>query len=296
MAKTTNDPEVGVLSGFTLPQKTVMIVPVRRKGGWLPDGHAAAFLHNQAYWEYPVARDQRTGQLKDPLTKEEREYFESSLSGMALKPDDMSIYKKVDNYWENFKVKLRDEVRVLNLANPKEYLMYKVLLTNENTIAKCAEDKFKKGTYKWAIVEEGYQNEERVQSASNKKDAYKFFGKIDTSVTKMKEFLDLYYTLKPGGKTVPPNATQEFLIAEIEKIIEGDLTAFLNIAKDKDYDKKTLLVSALKARAVTRKGMNFTTTEGTVMGANMQEAIAFMDNPSHSDEVIKIKARIDNAR
>jgi hypothetical protein len=280
---------------FRLPDKKVMVVPVRRKGGWLPDGHAASFLHNQAYWDFMV-KESAAGGYTDPLTKEEREFFESRESGLALKQGDLNVHKKEDNYWDDFRVKLRDEVKVLDLSNPKEYLIYKMLLTNTETIAPSAAEKFKKGTYKFVIVDEGYGNEEKVQAASNKKEAYRFFGKIDNSPQKMKDFLNVYYTLKPGGKSVAPNAKQDFLIAEIEKIIDTDLTDFLRLAKDPDYDKKVLVFSALKARALHREGMVFKTEEGRELGNSVEAVISFMDNPENTEEVLKIKARIENAQ
>lgn len=279
-----------------LIDKKLLVVPVRRKGGWLPDGHAAQFLHNNSYWRAACKRDQRTGLFVDPLTHDERTFFESSKSGMALKEGDLSIYKEEKNYWENFTIKLRDEVRVLDLMNPKDYITWKVLLTNSDTIAPSAADKFSKGTYKFVIQEEGYQDDTRVKANSNKKEAYKFLGKIDTSKEKMRDFLGLYLTNKPGGKSVPPDAKESFLIAELDKIIETDLSGFLALARDKDYDKKLLVLKGLKARAITRKGMEFQTAEGQSMGVNLQEAIAYLDNPLHSEEVIKIKQRIENAK
>ena len=280
---------------FTLPDKKVMVVPVRRKGQWLPEGHAAAFLHGQSYWEYPVKREQKTGILIDPLTDAERKFFESVDANMALVTGDLSIHKREQNYWTDFKVRLRNEIKVLDLSKPEEYIIYKVLLTNDGTIAPSEAEKFGKGTYKFAIVEEGYQNTEKVKSAGSKMEAYKFFGKIESSPSKMKEFLNVYYTQKPGGKSVPPNAKQEFLIAEVEKLLEVDLDGFLSLAKDKDFDKKVLVYSGLTSKAIVREGMEYKTPEGTSMGVNLQEAISFLDNPAHSDDVIRIKSRIETA-
>ena len=281
---------------FTLPEKTVLVVPVRRKGRWLPDNHEASFLFKHSYFQVVVPKDGRTGELKDPLTEEEKTYFEGPSSGMAMKVGDLSTLKKDDNFWTNFRVKLDKNVLQLDLSKPMDYLRYKVLMVNDEIIAPSAADKYIKGTYKFAIVEEDYQHEERVKAASEKKTAYKFFGKIDNSPTKMKDFLNVYYTQKPGGKQVPPNAKKEFLIAEIEKLIENDLITFLKLAEDKDYEKKVLIFNAQKAGALVREGMTFKLPGGTVIGDNLQEVITFFDNPTNSEEVIKIKARIDNSK
>jgi|18_taG_2_1085343.scaffolds.fasta_scaffold32651_2 hypothetical protein len=281
---------------FTLPNKKVLVVPVRRKGRWLPDNHEASFLFKHSYFQIVVPKDGRNGELRDPLNQEERDYFESKASGLALQRGDLSTLKKDDNYWTNFRVKLDKNVLQLNLSDPMDYIRYKVLTVNTDIIAPSSKEKYAKGTYRFAIVEEDYQHEERVKAASEKKTAYKFFGKIDNSPTKMKDFLNVYYTQKPGGKQVPPNAKKEFLIAEIEKLIEVDLLGFLKLADDKDYDKKVLIFTAQRAGALVREGMTFKIPEGSTIGDNLQEVISFFDNPANSEEVIKLKARIENSK
>lgn len=290
------DTETITKTTFTLPNKKVLVVPVRRKGRWLPDNHEASFLFKHSYFQIVVPKDGRNGELKDPLTQEERDYFESKASGLALQRGDLSTLKKDDNYWTNFRVKLDKNVLQLNLSDPMDYIRYKVLTVNTDIIAPSSKEKYAKGTYRFAIVEEDYQHEERVKAASEKKTAYKFFGKIDNSPTKMKDFLNVYYTQKPGGKQVPPNAKKEFLIAEIEKLIEVDLLGFLKLVDDKDYDKKVLIFTAQRAGALVREGMTFKIPEGATIGDNLQEVIAFFDNPANSEEVIKLKARIENSK
>ena len=112
----------------------------------------------------------------------------------------------------------------------------------------------------------------------------------------MKNFLNVYYTQKPGGKQVPPNAKREFLIAEIEKLIEVDLLGFLKLVDDTDYDKKVLIFTAQRAGALVREGMTFKIPDGAVIGDSLQEVITFFDNPANSEEVIKLKARIENSK
>lgn len=281
---------------FTLPEKKILVVPVRRKGRWLPDNHEASFLFKHSYFQVVVPKDGRNGELKDPLTKEERDYFESNASGLAVEIGDLSTLKKKNNFWTNFRVKLDKNVLQLDLSDPMDYLRYKVLSANTDIVAPSSKEKYAKGTYRFAIVEEDYEHEERVKAASEKKNAYKFFGKIDNSPTKMKNFLNVYYTQKPGGKQVPPNAKKEFLIAEIEKLIEVDLLGFLKLIDDKDYDKKVLIFTAQRTGALVREGMTFKIPDGAVIGDSLQEVITFFDNPANSEEVIKLKARIENAK
>ena len=280
---------------FTLPKKVILVQPVRRKGNWIPTGHEADFLFKHSYFSIVVPKLQN-GELKDPLTEEERTYFESQKGGLALKSGDLSIYKKENNYWNKFKVKLDKNTLKLDLSNPIDYIRYKVLLSNSDIVAPSLNEKFKKGTYKYVLAEEGSMDQEFVKSANSKKEAYKAFGKMDSSPEKMKDFLGVYYTLKPGGKSIPLNAKQDFLIAEIEKIIESDLGTFIEIVKDKDYDVKVMINKALRAKALERDKTTYRTPEGITIGETLKQAIAYLTNPINSEEYIKIQSRIDNSK
>ena len=293
--ETKTNTAVSQEKGFTLPNKKILVAPVRRKGGWLPPEHEGSFLFKHSYYRMVVPMDKRSGDLVDPLTIEEREFFESNKAGLALSEGDLLIHNKESRFWKDFVVKLDKHVTQFDLSKPMDYITYKVLLSNTETIAPTAADKYGKGSYKFAIVEEGYENETRVKAASSKKEAYRFFGKIDSSIEKMKNFLNVYNTQKPGGKSVPPNASQDFLIAEIEKIIDNDLDSFLGLARDKHYDKKILIFNALKAGALLRIGMTYKTPEEIVIGDNLQTVISYLDNPENNEEVIKIKTRIENS-
>jgi hypothetical protein len=178
---------------FTLPNKTVLVMPVKRKGSWLPAGHENEFLFKHSTYKIGVPRQGRNGELVDPLTKEERTFFESKKSGLSLETGDLSIYKKDNNYWKNFIVTLDKSVMQLNLNSPMDYIRWKVLLTNKDTIAPSEAEAFNKGTYKFKIVEEGAIEEAKAKKVATKKDAYMLFGKIMDSSTKLRNFLNVYY-------------------------------------------------------------------------------------------------------
>jgi len=111
---------------FTLPSnKKVLVVPVRRKGKWLSTDHEANFLFKHSYFSVVVPRNQTTGAFTDPLTPEERAYFESPASGLALGANDLSIYNKEKNYWADFRVKLDKNVLILDLSEPLEGKVWK---------------------------------------------------------------------------------------------------------------------------------------------------------------------------
>ena len=58
---------------------------------------------------------------------------------MGLEINALSIYKKEDNYWENYRIRLTKQDTTLDLSYPEDFIKYKVLLANTNNIAKNVE-------------------------------------------------------------------------------------------------------------------------------------------------------------
>ena len=77
-----------------------------------------------------------TGTYKNVLTKNEKKFLEEF---MGLEYDALSIYKKVNNYWDNFIVRLTKQGIVLDLSDPNDYIKYKVLRANNDIIADSLE-------------------------------------------------------------------------------------------------------------------------------------------------------------
>jgi hypothetical protein len=281
---------------FKLPNKTVLVMPVKRKGSWLPAGHENEFLFKHSTYKVGVPRHGRNGELIDPLTKEERTFFESKASGLSLEVGDLSIYKKENNYWKNFIVTLDKNVMQLDLSNPMDYIRYKVLLTNTDQIAPSEAQSLRKATYKFKVVEEGAIEEAKAKKVTTKKDAYILFGKIMDSSTKLRNFLNVYYHTRKGTKKVTANSSLEFLQVETEKVLEKDIDGFISTLEDPSYETKVLIYKALEARALTREGLTYKTTEGLVIGDNLQEVVSFFDNDVNNEEILRIKARIENAK
>lgn len=287
--------ETKTKKGFTLPQRTVMVIPVKRKGSFVPAGHENEFLFKHSTYKIGVPRQQRNGELVDPLTKEERTFFESKESGLSLEIGDLSIHKKDRNYWSDYIVTLDKNIMKLDLSKATDYIRYKVLLTNKDLIADSEAESLRKGTYKFKISEQGEIEEAKAKKTIGKKEAWMAFGKISDSSTKLRNFLNVYYFTRKGGKTIAPNASLEFLTVEADKILEKDPSGLVSTLKDVNYDTKVLIYQALAARALVREGLIYKTTEGLVVGDNLAEAVSFFADDNNNEEIFKIKARIENA-
>ena len=81
----------------------------------------------------------QSGKYVNVLTNDEKEFLEET---MGLEVNALSIYKKENNYWDNFKIRLTKHDTVLDLSYPDDYIKYKVLLANEDMIAKSITTRF----------------------------------------------------------------------------------------------------------------------------------------------------------
>lgn len=86
---------------FTLPNTKVHVKPILRSGRWLPDGHSGSFMYDHTSIGIQLPLDKDTGRLKNPLTNEEKEFFENH-PDLDMEPGDLSPHKKKENFWHNF--------------------------------------------------------------------------------------------------------------------------------------------------------------------------------------------------
>lgn len=126
------------VKAFSLPDTKVHVKPILRSGRWLPDGHSGSFMYDHTSITIQLPLDKDTGRLKNPLTDQEKEFFETH-PDLDMEAGDLSPHKKKDNFWHNFRVVIRKSDNIVNddtilmtldLHDPIQYLQYKVLLAN----------------------------------------------------------------------------------------------------------------------------------------------------------------------
>lgn len=290
MSETTQEAKV-----FTPSQEVIVVDPIMKARNPLVSDpeHEAFFLFNTAKIEYTLPLD-RQGNLRNPFaSKEEQQWLEKELDV------DLNVHKSKDNFWKRSttKVRLGKLPRKLNLSNPKDYLDYVILRSNPLYIAPSAEKRNDRGTYRFALVSEEYQVLEKAQASHSKKDAYKAAAKLETQGKEaMVNFLKVY------GQRVAPESKTEFLIGQIDDIIESDIHGFLEIIKNKeDYDIRLLIEKGVDAGAITKDGRKYHLPGGDPLCAPgrapvIKEAIEWLKLPKNGDVLDMITARIDNAK
>jgi len=239
-----------------LEEKIVYLKPILKAGKMIKDPkHIGYFMFDGAFKSYPLPRDRRTGSYKRVLNSTELEAFNEMLQ------EDLSFNKQKDNFWDKFAVRIEKNESLMNtgkafdLSKPWENLEYRVLKVNREV----AEDYKKRETspsYRWYFAEAEDENIYKSKEAEKTQKIWTFFGTIQASKTRMSDLISVYYAQKNKSNIVDPNASKEWMKGEIHKIIERDPGFILETIEDDNYDIKALIINAVKAGAIIKKGRN----------------------------------------
>jgi hypothetical protein len=307
---TKKAPVAKAAPAFELPNTKVHVKPILRNGRWLPAGHSGSFMYDHTSIGIQVPIDVDTGRLRNPLTEEETEFFETR-AGLDLDKGDLNPYKKKDNFWHDFKIYIRKSDSIvtdktilltLDLSDPIQYLQYKVLMTNTQQdgglVAPNWESRTDSGTYRIALVHAGQQHSEKAKKADKMKKAYKYLAKIDASEEAMFDFLTVYYLETSKSKRPSEDSDKDFYYGEIQDLIDNDLDGVVNMIDDADnYEFKLLVHRGLKINALKLIGGNkIETADGVPVGNSLQQAIQWFKDDRHQDEYLRIKNQIELAK
>lgn len=275
-----------VLRETILIDKKIRVEPVfkRHQRSMFPTGHDGEFMYSGCRRGYPLPLDIKRNQLVTILTKEEQSFFEKELD---MNPGDLSIYKKKDNFWHKFYVYIDKNGLTLHLSDPIDNLRWRVLKVCPE-IAPSWEERNNSAEFIFALVDEDYLINDEVKKSDKLKRAYKFFGSIENSAEKMRNFLVVY------GKKPPLNAKMDFLKSEISKIIEFNIDGFLAISEDKNFEMKLFIDNCLEIGALYKEGRTKVALPGgDIIGNTMDETIEFLRNKKNSDIYATLKAKLD---
>lgn len=292
---------------FSLPNTKVHVKPILRSGRWLPDGHSGSFMYDNTSVGIQVPIDKDTGRLKNPLTKEEQEFFESK-AGLDLEEGDLNPYKRRDNFWGDFVVFVRKNDSVitdktilltLDLSDPIQYVQYKVLMANTSKdgglVAPSWNDRLESGTYRIALVHEGQESKEKVKKADKMQKAYKYIGKIESSSQEMFDFLTVYYLQNAKSKRPSEDSDKDFYKSEIQDLLDTDLDGVIEIIDDADnYEYKLLVHRGIKTGALKMiQGDKIETVDGVPLGNSLSQAVQWLKDDRHQDEYLRLKNQIE---
>lgn len=239
-----------------------------------------------------------SGMFVNVLTDNEKAYLEEV---MGLEYNALSIYKKVDNFWDDSNdsgistVRLTKGDNYFNLADPEDYIRYKILLANKDFIAPSLQEleDHPKRTYQFVIVQEGEETRNANKEMSATMQSYMEFGKIQDNIPMLRTIIEIL-----DGRPTAKNTKIEFLQQKINKLIQADAKLFLRVIKDPLLPIKVLIKRAIEGGLISnRGGMLYLKSDGTPLCGDNEEptlniAARFLSSPKRQELKLSLEARL----
>lgn len=247
--------------------------PHHAASGGLMDGSGVTFC-------VPILR---SGQYKNILTNDEKEFLEEAL---GLDSNALSVYKKENNYWDDYYVRVDKEGMHLDLSNPEDFIKYKVLCANTDTIASSVQERIDrpKNTYRFELVRE--EDEANLENA--KMDAtmqcYKEFGKIEDDLDTMRVLVELL-----DSRPYAVNVKAEFLRSRLNILIQSDPKQVLKQMTDPLLHTKMLIRRGVELGILTKRGdYYYLKSDNSPLcdggeDPTLSIAARYLNQPSHQD-------------
>ena len=238
-----------------------------------------------------------SGRYVNVLTDDEKDFLEDI---MGLPKNAMSIYKKVDNFWDDTneagisKVTLRKQDNYLNLANVEDYIRYKILIANKDYIAPSLEalETHPKATYQFVILTEESETKSARKGMTILMQCYTAYGKIEDDVDALRIIIE---TLT--GITVHKNTKKEFLQTKINELIQSNSKMFLNIATDPLLQTKVLIRKCIESGLIAHRGNQYYIREGNIPMCEDGEptlnvAAQWINLPKNQEIKLRLEAKL----
>lgn len=233
-----------------------------------------------------------SGMYVNVLTNAEKACLEEV---MGLEYNALSIYNKVDNFWDNYQVRLTKQDNFLNLTDPDDYIKYKVLLANKDLIAPSLQDleDHPKATYQFVIIHENEESQASKKKMNATMQAYMEFGKIQENADILRTIIETI-----DGRPTSKNSKIEFLQEKVGKLIQADARLFVRVATDPLLSTKVLIKKAIEGGLISnRGGMLYLKADGTPLCEDNEEptlniAAKYLNMPKHQELKFAIEAKL----
>lgn len=233
-----------------------------------------------------------SGMYVNVLTNSEKAYLEEI---MGLEYNALSIYNKTDNYWDNIQVRLTKQDNILNLADPDDFIKYKVLLANKDFIAPSLQDleDHPKATYQFVIIHENEETNASKKKMNATMQAYMEFGKIQENADVLRLIIETI-----DGRPTSKNSKIEFLQEKVGKLIQADAKLFVKVATDPLLNTKVLIKKSIEGGLISnRGGMLYLKADGTPLCEDNEEptlsiAAKYLNMPKHQELKFSLEAKL----
>lgn len=243
----------------------------------------------------------QSGVFVNVLTNNEKAFLEEI---MGLEHDALSIYNRVNNFWDDSnelgisRVKLKKQDNYLDLSVPDDYIRYKILLANKNYICpsvKMLHDNFK-ATYEYVIISEYDEGQVEADKADSIVDAIELYSKYKNDFFTLKTILELL-----DRRKISADQKIEFLRAQVVNKIQDNSRAFIKIVEDEFFETKVLIKKAVQKGLIADRGGFFFYREndkktiplcGSDQEPTMEVAAKFLNEPRQQELLFTLQAAL----
>lgn len=282
-----------------LRNERVIIRHIPKEGGMVTNPKHILFggMAENAIRTFVVPR-LSSGMFVNVLTDKEKAFLEEV---MGLEYNALSIYKKVDNFWDDSnengisRVRLTKQDNYLNLADPEDYIRYKILLANKDYIApslQALQDN-PKATYQFVIIAEGEETKSAKDNMSATMKCYKEFGKIENDIDTLRVIIE-----SVDGRPTSPSAKLEFLQTKVNNLIQADSKLFLKVITDPLLSTKVLIKRSIEAGLINNRGnyLYLKSDNSPLCEINEEPtlniAAKYLNSPKHQDIKFALQAKL----
>lgn len=239
-----------------------------------------------------------SGMFVNVLTDSEKAYLEEI---MGLEYNALSIYKRENNFWDDSnddgisKVRLRKQDNYFNLADPEDYIRYKILLANKDYIAPSIQtlQDNPKATYQFVIITEGEETKTAKDSMSATMKCYKEYGKVENDIDTLRVIIESI-----DGRPTSTNSKLEFLQTKINKLIQADSKIFLKVITDPLLPTKVLIKKGIEAGLISNRDNHlYLRKDNTPLceaneESTINNAAKYLNSPKHQDLLFALQSKL----
>lgn len=282
-------------SSFELPENGKVTVRYIERGNFSRDHLISGGMVDGAKHSFCVPM-LKNGNLKNVLTKAEKEYFEELLD-ISLS----TLKKPSENFWSTSNpsgignVILEKGDNVLDLSDPYDYLRYKVLLANSTYIASSYKemDRDPKSTYVYVIVKESDVVEATKSTYKVKRETFKKLEEYDNNIDAL-----TYIISVADHDEVDRETPIELIRDRVYAIFERSAGQVSRILNDRMFSTKVLIRKLTMADLVyvendqyymadSNKPMHRGSNE-----ADLDEACTWLNLPENAPILADLKAKV----
>ena len=239
-----------------------------------------------------------SGMYVNVLTDEEKAYLEHI---MRLEVNALSIYKKIDNFWDDnndkgiSRVRLTKQDNYFNLSDPEDYIRYKILLANKDYIAPSLEvlQDAPKASYQFVIISEGDETKSAKVNMSTTMRCYAEFGKIENDSDTLRVIIETI-----DGRPLSSTSKLEFLQTKANDLIQADSKLFLKVVTDPMLSTKVLIKKSIEAGLISNRGNYlYLRSDNTPLCEAGEEptlnvAARYLNKPKHQEIKFSLEAKL----